>query len=318
MSSNFVSNENATTLFTKVKNNFGTQVIEWDDWLNMTKAEKEAIPEAKIINAPGVDDNSGHVNVFKKLWENPTPTANFAAQNITLASDDYDFLLWIFRFATTVPRDISITSKKGDGFTATLSGVGGSGIYNIYRDAVYNSDTSISVYNCTIQFAGQTGSQDNARIVPIAVYGLKKSIDVTAIISDASTDASKCMLSDGVTSVGDVIDKGSVSVTADGVKTYAQLLNELYALIDSSKTSYNTFLVRNSSGNLSVYHPISVFSTACYFTRITVADTKITSDTVNVSSTSSYRRAVTSASSTTFSDVGASAASSGEKLILYY
>lgn len=38
-------------------------------------------------------------------------------------------------------------------------------------------------------------------------------------------------------------DKGSVSVTADGVKTYRTLLDELYALIDSSKTSNKTVLV---------------------------------------------------------------------------
>ena len=38
-------------------------------------------------------------------------------------------------------------------------------------------------------------------------------------------------------------DKGSVSVTSDGVKTNRQLFNELYALIDQNKISQNTKLV---------------------------------------------------------------------------
>ena len=90
MSSNFVSNENATALFTKVKNNFGTQVVEWDVWREMAPQEKEAIPEAKIINAPGIDYHAETIkaHVFPKLWENPDPSSVFAAQNITLSSSD--------------------------------------------------------------------------------------------------------------------------------------------------------------------------------------------------------------------------------------
>lgn len=46
------------------------------------------------------------------------------------------------------------------------------------------------------------------------------------------------------------VDRGSVSVTADGVKTYAQLLAELYALIDFTKFSQLTAkMVRKDNGS---------------------------------------------------------------------
>lgn len=43
------------------------------------------------------------------------------------------------------------------------------------------------------------------------------------------------------------INRGSISVTADGVKTYKTLLNELYALIDNTKLSSNTYIDFSSS-----------------------------------------------------------------------
>lgn len=43
------------------------------------------------------------------------------------------------------------------------------------------------------------------------------------------------------------INKGSINVTADGVKTYKTLLNELYALIDDTKLSSTTYIVFSSS-----------------------------------------------------------------------
>ena len=42
-----------------------------------------------------------------------------------------------------------------------------------------------------------------------------------------------------------VLDFGSVSVTANGVKTNGQLLNELYALIDMSKLTGQSYLTND-------------------------------------------------------------------------
>lgn len=43
------------------------------------------------------------------------------------------------------------------------------------------------------------------------------------------------------------IDKGSVSVTADGVKKYNELFNELFALVDMSKISSTSYMTSSSS-----------------------------------------------------------------------
>lgn len=57
-------------------------------------------------------------------------------------------------------------------------------------------------------------------------------------------------------------DKGSVSVTADGVKTYGALFNELFALVDFSKINANSML-QYGSGEVCVCRLVS--PTAIYF-----------------------------------------------------
>lgn len=48
-------------------------------------------------------------------------------------------------------------------------------------------------------------------------------------------------------------DNGSVSITADGVKTYSQLLDQLFALIDFNKISDKSCLM-DSTDNYSIAH----------------------------------------------------------------
>jgi hypothetical protein len=150
----------------------------------------------------GGEGESVHANMFVKLWENTNPTAAFTAQNITLASDDYDFLLWIYGTASTNPKG-SVIAPKGTGSVLLSSGLTNSthGVTNVQRTAVYVSDTEYSVSAGTLGRPSGTYSEDNTVCKPIAIYGFKKSLDVTAIVSNVSTDARQCMLSDGVTDV---------------------------------------------------------------------------------------------------------------------
>lgn len=146
---------------------------------------------------------SVHANMLTKLWENPNPSASFGAQTITLASDDYDFLLVMYR--QTSGRLASMIFPKGINFRLFTSTVG-SGATTRERDINYVSDTQLSVqsaYQCVGTSAYTT---DNSLLVPDAVYGFKKSLDITAIVSNVSTDATKCILSDNVTNVDDAID----------------------------------------------------------------------------------------------------------------
>jgi len=166
----------------------------------------------------GGEGESVHANMLTKLWENPNPTASFAAQSITLASDDYDFLL-ILASNDVTWSDKTITSyivQKGQHANIDLAVQTGSSFVNTFvRKLLYVSDTSYSVQDNYVQPSNSTRTAYNNGLVPIAVYGFKKSLDITAIVSNVSTDARQCMLSDGVTSVESVLSGGAVRFQND-------------------------------------------------------------------------------------------------------
>jgi hypothetical protein len=68
------------------------------------------------------------------------------------------------------------------------------------------SDTRFSVADAYKTWYN-TSSADNTLCIPIAIYGIKQKINISlsAIAMDVSTSASKCMLSDGETSVEDAL-----------------------------------------------------------------------------------------------------------------
>lgn len=141
----------------------------------------------KLINASniGIKTNNGKYttldkflkkNKLVKLWENPNPTADFVAQNITLSSTDYDYLMFFF--------------KEGQGFGMTLKGQryshgfawdynGGSGDnwYNAsFRRSFEKQETANSLYvsDCYVRYGNSTSnSVVNSYCVPIAIYGGK-------------------------------------------------------------------------------------------------------------------------------------------------
>lgn len=283
--------------------------IEWDDWIAMTPQEQEAIENGIIINAPGADGNI-KADLIKVLWSNLSPSTAFASGTIDLGTNDYDFLLMVYKpLKNSTYYCTAIIDARPFLLTAFDSSKNES-----YRQVICDGSSTL-----TVNGGFYNGNSDNDACIPLYVYGFKKTIDVdfSAIASGVSTSASKCMLSDGVTSVGDVIDKGSVSVTADGVKTYTQLLNSLYELADFSKLSQYSYLVRSTSdGNHLCYNMISYYTTVAYFTRSFVG-TSVVVDSLTVGSSSSWKRATTT-TSTTITDNSSGVAGNGEAIILYY
>lgn len=173
------------------------------------------------------------------LWENPDPTSAFAAQNIELSSGDYDFLLFVVRATSGANRQVSEIISKGSGIIMS---------YTVDRNvrsrlAEYTNDTKYAVADAiSSTIGGPTSETNNLACIPYKIYGIKKN----GIANNVSTKASDCYLNNGK-SVEEVIGGGSVSVTADGVKTYSQLLNELNALIDFSKVNRNTCLTDSTN-----------------------------------------------------------------------
>lgn len=207
--------------------------ITWDEWSQLTEQEAEG-KDYYITDEPYVN---GKINteVFTKLWENPNPTSAFAAQTITLASDDYDFLMFEYKISTTDQRCMATIVKKGE--SVRMNTVAPSSDYPVVllsRDVNYVSSVSYSVStaSATIGNAYQT---NDIFLLPIVIYGFKKNIefDLTALVANVSTDASKCVYDNTnseleATNVQDAIDElagwgvrgknlGRHTLTANGV-----------------------------------------------------------------------------------------------------
>ena len=199
-------------------------------------------------------------------WTNPNPTTDFGTQEITLNTDgDYDFVRYEFlngrSYAT--PRNLSMDVQKGENTDLACPALNGSASYTTQylRVVTQTSDTKVTFMDCYAQNSNGTRTTNNSFCIPTKIWVYKKNptAKVTAIASSVKTNAQNCMMSDGVTSVEDAINRGSVSVTADGVKNYTQLLNALFAITDKSKiTNDSIFVFRyNDSNNTKAYFHIT-------------------------------------------------------------
>ena len=218
MSENFVSSSNATSLITKVGErlelrpktwtgshdgwdaltptqqaeyeyvNFNDDMtddyiqIDWDEWESMSESERAQIKRGTVVNVPGLDAGI-KVELFKLLWSNPNPTSAFAAQNITLASDEYDFLLFMYKYGAsdTDPYINSEIVKKGSGIIFSKAVTASSESYTIVRQrtAKYVDNKTYNILACYTQYSNAARTTTNGYLIPIAVYGFKKSIDIT-------------------------------------------------------------------------------------------------------------------------------------------
>lgn len=98
----------------------------------------------------------------------------------------------------------------------------------------------------------------------------------------------------------------SVQVTADGTKIYAQLLNELFALIDSSKINHNSRLIITSSSSEFIYPLVSRTGDTSYSFGSANSGTtgSLTYGVVVQATGSDYEVTTTTTSSTTVDNLG--------------
>ena len=162
--------------------------IDWEDWCELTPEEQET-GDWTIINCPWADGNVS-VDLMTKLWENPDPSASFVAQNITLASDDYDLLLILSSYSTTnvrmAPASIGLSGYLNFADNSSSSALA---MYRAYT-ASGNKVTFTDNY--------RNGTVANGYLIPRVIYGIKLtvSVKINAIAMDVSTSADKCMLSE--------------------------------------------------------------------------------------------------------------------------
>ena len=116
---------------------------------------------------------------LKVLWENDSPTSSFGQQNIELSSDDYDYLIWIYRFHTGDQNDIQKSQMciKGSGVLMDIAwDYGVSGNYyaaDYYRKATYTDTTHYAVGECSVKYNNTSSATGNNYAIPVVVLGGK-------------------------------------------------------------------------------------------------------------------------------------------------
>lgn len=230
--------------------------VEWSVWDAMTEAQRDAYSAGKkldILHAPWA---SGRIPVelIKTLWTNPSPTTEFAAQNITLASSDYDFLLVETKYKANDTQIVnSVIIPKGYRALMDFGDIVAGVSKNMYRALVSTSDTSYSFTDAYIE-----STVNNSYLIPIAIYGIKSSVtvDVSGIVADVSTDASKCVYDNTnselqATDVQDAIDEldGKVEELGKGARYGTAVDLTSYTASDQYTIPADGHICANCYGN---------------------------------------------------------------------
>lgn len=197
--------------------------IDYEDWLELTEQEKET-GRWDVVGVPGADGTVSF-DLMTKLWENSSPTQAMASGiSIALSEsvNNFDFLLAIFRFSTTVVNNFAVIGNVG----VTLQSNVQAGGNNANRVLTYTDSTHFT------SGKGWSGStEDSTRAIPLAIYGIKisQTVEIKAIAPEVSTSASKCMMSDGETSVEDVLnystDEHVIGKWIDGKTLYEKTVS---------------------------------------------------------------------------------------------
>ena len=134
-----------------------------------------------------------------------------------MSSSDYDLLLVIAKY--------SIASNNN---TPAVIGLIG---YLNFGDGSYGEYRAYAANGVTVHFndAIKGSATDNTKLIPYQIYGIKlhHTVEIKAIAPEVSTLASKCMLSDGETSVEDELDRKNKSAVNNliDIKAYNSIDN---------------------------------------------------------------------------------------------
>lgn len=240
--------------------------------------------DATVVELTG---ESVHANMFVKLWENPNPTASFAGQAIALSSTDYDFLMWVCTYATNNARTVSIISDDGGTVLSVRSVLSGTPDHaRIVSTASPADKIHFTLTDCYYN----TSQIDNTCLIPVFVYGFKKSLDITAIVSNVSTDATRCIMSDGVTNVEDAVEEkakktdiatvesGSTASRAYSVGELVYVNGNLYKVITAISLG-SAFTVGTNIQSTNVSDKFADFEKTNVGTSVNITETLYTATT---------------------------------------
>lgn len=197
---------------------------------------------------------------------------------------------------------------------------GGSGGGHVIENA---SGTELAQRD-TLKFSGYLQATDDSTNEKSVVSDAPNEVEYAVWQTMTDTQkAGKKWIIKNVPKTGGTPTDNSVSVTADGVKTYATLLNELQALVDYSKITRNTALVTVVSDERTIYRlsqHLESNGRLCFDrTRVFVPSTyKITSYTYILQSNNSHLYYAHYSTNYDFGDADASVPASGATFTIYY
>ena len=183
---NFASYGDMETLVTEIADKCGPYTeISYEDWLQLTPYQQEH-GRWDVTGVPGADGTIS-IDLMTKLWENPDPTQAFAVNTlVNLLSGDYDLLMVMYVFSTTV-YDVmsSCIIQKGK-----KVGLSFGYIQTKYRQLNYITDTQ---YKAGHGVDGNTN--DDTICIPTVIYGIKlhHTVEMKAIAPTVSTLAENCV-----------------------------------------------------------------------------------------------------------------------------
>lgn len=257
------------------------------------------LPEGTDIVNPLVQDNPNYTAIDAAMFANKQAVIGTASEVVS----------------GTV-HAITRSNPDSDYFRFTATGNWNTG------DSMSVDGTNVSVY-----LSNGSSPANNAYIINTEVLALLSGTRVTLITSSGSINAAAVSYDNSgsglsATNAQDAIDeieadlnRGSVSITADGIKTFSELLNDLYLLINPAKISHRSVLRRDN-----MYYCLHKITGGVYsFVFTNVTPTYYDINELDVYSTGSgmyYAR--TTSGSTSISDYSSSIASAGSVIEIIY
>lgn len=133
----------------------------------VNKCQATDLNEIKSVVNNNATELSNYSYDVAVLWTNPSPTSRFAQQTITLSSDNYDLLLWLFSTNDANNMYISFYTIKGKGVYASW-------VYSsnfLAREVTRTTDTTFLVKGGL-----HNGNTENQYVIPQYVIGFKYNI----------------------------------------------------------------------------------------------------------------------------------------------
>lgn len=157
--------------------------IAYEDWLELTPQQQET-GKWDVTGVPGADGTVS-IDLMTKLWENPSPAASFAGQDVNISIAGYDFVMILALWSNAYTQAQAFFGRVGAESILLYFSLAGTanGSYLMHRSANISVLSKITFADAKEAIGTAAASINNDRCVPIAIYGIKTtaSVKVSAI-----------------------------------------------------------------------------------------------------------------------------------------